>query len=73
MPTIVRIEKALVQLTPEGWKSEDPEIERLCQTQMETGAGGFHWDRNPNKAMAEMLVAAFTEEGIDAEIISIER
>jgi len=73
MPTLVRVEKSLVRLTSEGWKSDEHWLQLLCQSKTERGAGRFHQDRNPHKAMAEQLVSAFKEEGIDAEIISIEK
>jgi hypothetical protein len=71
MPTIVRVADKLVELTQQGWKTDDAMLERLCRMQMETGAGGFHWGPNPHKSAATKLVAAFKEDGIDAEIISI--
>jgi hypothetical protein len=71
MPTIVRIEDKLIEWTQQGWKTDNFRLELLCRMYMESGAGGYHWDRNPQKAEAEKLVAAFKEDGFDAEIISI--
>lgn len=67
MPTIVAIHGRDATLTAEGWKTGDAQLDQICDLTMQTGAGGFHWDPNPDQAAAQKLAAA-----MDGKIVSVE-
>lgn len=70
MKTIVKVEGSLAELTPEGWMSERPEIERFCNFAVTSGSG-YRWNVNPHKASVERLLEACQEWRMKVEVISI--